>query len=634
MSKVYVLFEREDRAEVDEKVWPLVQRNVTELDGPEPERIELAEDDVPDLPEGCRILVWLSDDRLKRLLPAILERHWELALLPHSSMLQARLGMGVASSIEEALADAQQSVEALAVDVLYCNDQPVFNSVVLGDTYSLKPARILGEGLFKRLKRLLTLMFTLTHLMLHPFKLVTGKEKSIDTAALGIVAVEHGRSSPLSRRILEDSSTRDGMLHTLILAPRSVFELLRFLLASAVLPAGSAQRLPPFVGHIKSQSVTITTTKPMPYSLDGVNREAQELALRVSPGALQLVPGRLLSVNREAPQQNQKEVFKVQALPQGEARNELVSHPMPWFHHAATDEFRDLFTLLRDNARASESYLVLMVLSTLLATVGLFANSAPVIIGAMILAPLMAPIISLSMGLLRQDLGLMAASGRTLMIGIAVAIACAVLLAAITPLEYINSEIEARLKPTLLDLGVAVISGIAGAYAHARSEVARSLAGVAIAVALVPPLAVTGIGLGWLNWEVFWGALLLFLTNLAGILLAAALTFLYLGYSPFKRATRGLLVSLAMVVAVSVPLGLGFHQMVQEYRIINALSDWEIHGVQLRDVSVRRADPVYIRATLISTEPLEREDLAAIKQALETRLDRPVTLESVVAIVQ
>src|SRR5690606_27077719 len=107
----------------------------------------------------------------------------------------------------------------------------------------------------------------LHELRLRPFKLTTLKEKVIDTAALGIVAVEHGKSSPLARRILDDSSVNDGMMHALVLAPRSVMEFLRFLLASVFLPAKSASRLPPFVGHIKTDALTVSSAKPIEYSL-------------------------------------------------------------------------------------------------------------------------------------------------------------------------------------------------------------------------------------------------------------------------------------------------------------------------------------------------------------------------------
>ncbi len=140
--------------------------------------------------------------------------------------------------------------------------------------------------------------------------------------------------------------------------------------------------------------------------------------------------------------------------------------------------------------------MVLMVLSTILATVGLYMNSSSVIIGAMLLAPLMAPIISLAMGILRMDKGLFGRSLIKIFMGITLALATAAF--ATMPLNYqpLTNEMLARLNPTVLDLAVAIIAGVAGAYTKSYKEILQSLAGVAIAVALVPPLATAGIGLG------------------------------------------------------------------------------------------------------------------------------------------
>ena len=92
-------------------------------------------------------------------------------------------------------------------------------------------------------------------------------------------------------------------------------------------------------------------------------------------------------------------------------------------------------------------------------------------------------------------------SVKTVGVGIAWGLGCAVLLAWLMPFDVATDEMKSRMSPNLLDLFIAVISGVAGAYAHAKDEIAKSLAGVAIAVALVPPLSVAGIGLGWGYWH-------------------------------------------------------------------------------------------------------------------------------------
>jgi len=150
---------------------------------------------------------------------------------------------------------------------------------------------------------------------------------------------------------------------------------------------------------------------------------------------------------------------------------------------------------------------------------------------------------------------------------------------------------------------------------------------VAIAVALVPPLAVSGIGLGWGDTNIFTGAFLLLMTNLAGIILAAAVTFLILGFSPFYLAQKGLVVSLVLVILVSLPLALGFNRMVKENRIINRLTDWEIEGVILREINILGLNPLSLSLKIISETPLEDEDLNLLKAKMEERLDEEVELE-------
>ena len=587
---------------------------------------------LPDVPAQAILLTWLDDAALAQLMPEVLVKGWALGLLPHPGLRQARLGFGVANRLEEAV-DALLAADApIEVDLLQCNGEPVFNSVVIGDPFMLTPGTAATEGVWARLRRFARLAKGLGATTLRPFKLTTRKEKTIDTAALGMVAVERGRSSAITRRLLGDASVNDGMLHLLVLAPRSVLEMTGLLLRALFLGGlGNAARLPEFVGHIKTEGIRIGSSKPVGYAVDGIAANAQDLELSIAPRALRLIPS-------GPPEQDQhmseaKEVFRVQSLPTGEAVQELVSRPLPWIHHAATEEFKELFLILRENARTSESYLVLTLLSTLLATVGLFANSAPVIIGAMILAPLMAPIISVSMGVLRQQEQLLVESAKAVAAGILLALGCATLLTWITPLYGINSEIAARLSPTLLDLGVAVISGIAGAYAHARSEVARSLAGVAIAVALVPPLSVAGIGIGWGEWPVFWGAFLLFVTNLVGIVLAAASTFLWMGYSPFGRAKRGLVWSLLLVGVVSIPLAAGFQRMVDEHRIVQALDGWETSGVRLRDVEIRSTRPLYLSVRLLADGAFDSARIETVKREIEQRLGREIVLEASIALV-
>lgn len=586
----------------------------------------------PTWPEGTRVIAWLADEALYELIPQAIAKGWVLGLLPHPEMQEVAKGFKVASNLEKAIAQLDFTAEPVVVDQLYCNDQLVFNAVSIGDPFGLR-ASSRSESLTSRWQRFKRLVGSLNTVRLRSFVLTTEKDKVLETAALGMVAVDRGDASAFTRRVIDEVVADDHQLNIIILSPRSMLQAFRFLLASVLLGFLGINRLPKYLGIIKSSSVKIEANQPVTYVVDGKKFKSETIELRVKPAALQLF-NNLLEQSEASNQVNPKEVFKVQSLPTGEARKELVAYPLPWIHHASTEEFKELFLVLKENAKASEVYLTLMVLATLLALTGLFANSAPVIIGAMILAPLMSPIISLSMGVLRQENQLIFESSRSLLLGVGLALGCATVMTWLIPLWSINDQIAARLSPTLLDLGVAIISGIAGAYAHSRAEVAKSLAGVAIAVALVPPLAVAGIGIGWFDWAVFWGAFLLFLTNLAGIVLAAALTFMVLGFSPFKLARKGLVGSLIVVVLVSIPLVSSFVRMVNEHGITSSLEGQVFYTAQLQDVKVIPASPILVSARVLTEEPLSLTEVDRVKAEIEKTLQQPIRFEATLVLVR
>lgn len=591
--------------------------------------------DLPDLEAGSTVVAYLSDENLALLLPKCAERDWRVGLLPHHEMRNARLGFGISEDLGEAVEDILTSQDEHAVDLLYCNKKVVLNSVIIGDPLATPQSAGTGASLAQRAARVVSVLRFLSHTPPMRFKLETAKGKQVETAAMGVVVVEHGRSDALSRRLLKDSAANDGMLHCLIYAPRSILMMLWFMLSSMIIrPPRRDRPLPSFVGHIKTEALKIRSQRPVRVSIDGVVSQTEEIEMSVDRGTLLLIPGRHLHV--EHAEQNPKEVFRTSGIPTDELLEALKDRHLPWINRATPEEFRELFQVLRGNAKLTESYVVLMVLSSALATFGLFANSSPVIIGAMILAPLMSPIVAMSMGVLRtNEPELLRSSARSFLIGVLVAVGCTAVITLLTPLRTINSEIAARLNPTLLDMGVAVVSGMAGAYAHARAEVAKSLAGVAIAVALVPPLAVVGIGVGRADAAIFFGAGLLFVTNFVGMILAGAATFLVLGYSPFKYSRSGVTISVVSVLAVSVMLTPSFLRMVDEHRIIAALDGWEAEAdVTVDDVGISHGTPTRISVRLLSNEPIDVEKIDRIKKKIEERIGREILLEARVGLMR
>jgi uncharacterized hydrophobic protein (TIGR00271 family) len=174
----------------------------------------------------------------------------------------------------------------------------------------------------------------------------------------------------------------------------------------------------------------------------------------------------------------------------------------------------------RAECALSERYLFMTAMSASIAVLGLLLSSPAVVIGAMLLSPLMPPIMGLVFALAIGDYKGMKQSARSLAWGSLMAIALTGGLVYLSPIQTVTPEIAARTQPNLFDLFVALFSALAGAYAMIRG-CEGTIVGVAIATVLMPPLATVGFGLATWNWTVFSGALLLYVTNLITIALTA-----------------------------------------------------------------------------------------------------------------
>ena len=233
----------------------------------------------------------------------------------------------------------------------------------------------------------------------------------------------------------------------------------------------------------------------------------------------------------------------------------------------------------------SSKFYSLLALAGAISTFGLLTNSAATIIGAMIIAPLMNPIITLAYALVVLSPRLFERSIFTLLTGVILVIAIGYLTTEVLGLKVVGSEILGRTQPNSLDLGVAVAAGTAAAFANTRRSIANTLPGVAISVALVPPLSVVGIGLslGSLGNElaafenvetsIAAGSFLLFLTNLAGIIFSGSLVFLLQRYGSPKKALISLFISLLGLSILLHPLGYSLQQLYIESVVNRTISE-------------------------------------------------------------
>ena len=188
---------------------------------------------------------------------------------------------------------------------------------------------------------------------------------------------------------------------------------------------------------------------------------------------------------------------------------------------------------IQSNSRWDFDFVALTCLSTLIAAMGLLQNSAAVVIGAMLVAPLMTPLLGAGLSLVQGNRVLLKSALGSVLRGFLLALAIGWLLGVtmrfLSPLTEASDEMLARGQPGLLDLFVALVSGIAAAYAVGRPNLLSALPGVAIAAALVPPIATSGLALAFADTQLATGAALLFLTNIVAIILGTGISLWLVG---------------------------------------------------------------------------------------------------------
>ena len=310
------------------------------------------------------------------------------------------------------------------------------------------------------------------------------------------------------------------------------------------------------------------------------------------------------------------------------------------FPTLTTEEQLSVREDLIDDAQPGSDYFVLIVLSSIIATLGLLLNSPAVVIGAMLVAPLMSPILGFSLGIVLGEVRLIRTSLESVFKGVMATIIVSILVGLLSPLKDMTPEILARTQPTLLDLFIALASGMAGAYALSRKDVSAALPGVAIAAALAPPLSVVGLGFAFGNISAAGGALLLFVTNIITISLAGVLIFTLLGIHPLnlqpeikKRVRRGITGMAFLVILITIPLAILMNGIIKKSRELQTIEKILYESGHLADISLLDVDrtisegEMLISATVRSDDMLDQIIVNDLAASLEEELNQPLILE-------
>jgi uncharacterized hydrophobic protein (TIGR00271 family) len=251
----------------------------------------------------------------------------------------------------------------------------------------------------------------------------------------------------------------------------------------------------------------------------------------------------------------------------------------------------------------------------------------------MIIAPLMLPIRGLAFGALQGNITLFRKGVIAVAVGTVLAVAIACALGLIVQMPSYESEVLSRSRPTLLDLGIAVAAGAISGYAKVEPKISGSVAGTAIAVALMPPVCVIGLGLAQANWSLSLGATVLYLTNLLGITLSCMLTFLVSGYTSFSQARKPLFWTLALTAILLIPLGVSFARLIRQAQLESSVRRALLNRtVTFQRLQLLRSNtnwlknPPEVRLSVRAQEPVTPRQVQLLEEFIQRQMGQPFTL--------
>jgi uncharacterized hydrophobic protein (TIGR00271 family) len=306
-----------------------------------------------------------------------------------------------------------------------------------------------------------------------------------------------------------------------------------------------------------------------------------------------------------------------------------------WWRRAVIDTVDHPSVIARIAADSgwSPRYAFMTMMSAGIAVLGLLLSSPAVVIGAMLISPLMDPILGFGFSLAMFDFHEARRSLAALAIGCVLAVTFTALIVLLSPLREVTAEILARTRPNLFDMAVALFAALAGAFAIIRGR-GGTIVGVAIATALMPPLAVVGYGLATWNLPVLGGALALFGTNFVTIALAAAIMARLHGFGHYLSSHQTWIQTLLLLVvfaALALPLGFSLSRIASEAvtvtQLRGLLSDQFGAASRVTQLAVDfEAKPLRVRTVVIAPRSKSVSN-DRLRVAMEKKLGRPVALQ-------
>ena len=306
-----------------------------------------------------------------------------------------------------------------------------------------------------------------------------------------------------------------------------------------------------------------------------------------------------------------------------------------WWRRSVVDtvDHEEVVCRIVEESGFSPRYIFMSMMSAGIAVLGLLLSSPAVVIGAMLISPLMGPILGIGFGLALFDFRELRRAVVAFVIGALVAVAFAAAIVLASPLQATTQEIVSRTRPNLFDLLVALFAALAGTFAIIRGR-GDTIAGVAIATALMPPLAVVAYGAATWNLPVFTGSLELFTTNFLTIALAATIMARIYGFGHHLSRKQTLVQTAVLMmafVAMGVPLGLALRQIAREavfvVEVRTALADRFGPNSRVTQLDVDFHQTPWAVRTVVIAPRSRAASAPLLKRQLEKRLGRPLNLQ-------
>lgn len=320
----------------------------------------------------------------------------------------------------------------------------------------------------------------------------------------------------------------------------------------------------------------------------------------------------------------------------GSGINRLLCNRFPSINHQEVR--KDIY----EELEISAGFFIVLTIANLIALSGLMINSAPVIIGAMLISPLMGPMLSFGFAFITGDSFVWAKSLRKIIVSVLLTVLIAALASYVSPLNEVTREISARTTPNIFDLLIAFLSGTAGAAAICtKKNYLTIVPGVAIATAVIPPLSVTGFGIGNGYFTIAAGAFFLFFTNFVAIVLSTCLVFYLYGFRPrptvdedMKKLKRRLIFLSLVLLGISVPLVYTLSQGVAEIKMKKDIemslkqqfNREKLSRLVMFSLAGREGHLLEIDAVVNTVSYMKETELEQVEKKIENILKRKVRL--------